>query len=71
MIGDAPGDLSAARANSALFFPVNPGHEEASWERFNREAVERFFNHTYAGAYEASLITEFETLLPEKPPWKA
>ena len=71
MIGDAPGDLSAARANGALFFPVNPGHEEASWERFNREAIERFFNHTYAGAYEASRIAEFETLLPEKPPWKA
>jgi phosphoglycolate phosphatase-like HAD superfamily hydrolase len=71
MIGDAPGDLSAARANGALFFPVNPGHEEASWERFNREAIERFFNHTYAGAYEASLIAEFETLLPATPPWKA
>ena len=71
MIGDAPGDLSAARANGALFFPVNPGHEEASWERFNREAIERFFNHTYAGAYEASLIAEFEKLLPATPPWKA
>ncbi len=71
MIGDAPGDLSAARANGALFFPVNPGHEEASWERFNREAIERFFNHTYAGAYEASLIAEFETLLPATPPWQA
>ncbi len=31
MIGDALGDLEAARANDALFFPVNPGHEEASW----------------------------------------
>jgi len=71
MIGDAPGDLSAARANSALFFPVNPGHEEESWERFFREAMDRFFKHTYAGAYEASLIAEFEKLLPEKPPWKA
>ena len=71
MIGDAPGDLSAARANGALFFPVNPGHEEASWERFNREAIERFFNHTYAGAYEAALIAEFEKLLPATPPWKA
>jgi phosphoglycolate phosphatase-like HAD superfamily hydrolase len=71
MIGDAPGDLSAARANGALFFPVNPGHEEESWERFNREAIERFFNHTYAGAYEASLIAEFETLLPATPPWQA
>lgn len=71
MIGDAPGDLSAARANGAPFFPVNPAHEEESWERFYREAMDRFFNHTYAGAYEASLIAEFEKLLPEKPPWKA
>jgi phosphoglycolate phosphatase-like HAD superfamily hydrolase len=70
MIGDAPGDLSAARANGALFFPVNPGHEEESWERFHREAMERFFHHTYAGDYEASLMAEFEKLLPEKPPWK-
>jgi phosphoglycolate phosphatase-like HAD superfamily hydrolase len=70
MIGDAPGDLAAARANGALFFPVNPGQEEQSWERFFREACDRFFNHTYAGGYEASLVAEFEKLLPETPPWK-
>lgn len=33
MIGDAPGDLKAARGNGALFFPVNPGDEEESWKR--------------------------------------
>ncbi len=71
MIGDAPGDLAAARANGALFYPVNPAHEEASWERFYREAADRFFNKTYAGDYEAKLIAEFEKLLPEKPPWKS
>jgi phosphoglycolate phosphatase-like HAD superfamily hydrolase len=70
MIGDAPGDLAAARANGALFFPINPGHEEVSWEHFNREGIDRFFNHNYAGDYEANLIAEFEKLLPEKPPWK-
>jgi phosphoglycolate phosphatase-like HAD superfamily hydrolase len=70
MVGDAPGDLAAARANGALFFPVNPGHEEESWERFYRQAIDRFFNHTYAGDYEASLVAEFQKLLPEKPPWK-
>jgi len=70
MIGDAPGDLAAALANGALFFPVNPGHEEESWERLFREGIERFFNQTYAGSYEASLIEEFEKLLPERPPWK-
>lgn len=70
MVGDAPGDLAAARANGALFFPINPGDEEQSWERFYREGMERFFNKTYAASYEASLIEEFEKLLPDVPPWK-
>jgi phosphoglycolate phosphatase-like HAD superfamily hydrolase len=69
MIGDAPGDMKAARANAALFYPVNPGHEEESWQRFHDEAVHRFVSGTYAGAYEASLVAEFEALLPEVPPW--
>jgi phosphoglycolate phosphatase-like HAD superfamily hydrolase len=71
MIGDAPGDMKAARANGALFFPVNPGHEEASWRRFHDEAMQRFFDGTYRGDYESALIAEFETLLPETPPWKS
>jgi phosphoglycolate phosphatase-like HAD superfamily hydrolase len=70
MIGDAPGDMNAARANDALFFPVNPGYEEESWQRFQQESVFRFLNGEYAGTYEASLITEFEKLLPSLPPWK-
>ena len=70
MIGDAPGDMKAARANNALFFPINPGHEEASWEIFHNEAMGRFFDGTYAGDYEAKLIAKFDTYLPEKPPWK-
>jgi phosphoglycolate phosphatase-like HAD superfamily hydrolase len=70
MIGDAPGDLKAARGAGALFYPVNPGHEEASWERFFREACDRFLGGTYAGAYEEQLITEFDRYLPEQPPWK-
>ena len=71
MIGDAPGDMKAARANGALFFPVNPGHEEASWRRFHDEAMQRFFDGTYRGDYESALIAEFEKLLPETPPWKS
>jgi len=71
MIGDAPGDLRAARANDALFYPVNPGHEEASWERFLNEAADRFLDETYAGEYETKLIEEFDRLLPDTPPWKA
>ena len=70
MIGDAPGDMKAARANDAVFFPVNPGHEEESWQLFYEEASDKFLAGEYAGDYEAKLIEEFETLLPETPPWK-
>jgi phosphoglycolate phosphatase-like HAD superfamily hydrolase len=71
MIGDAPGDLKAARANNALFFPINPGAEDKSWKRFYDEGVHKFLAGEYAGAYEAALIKEFEAYLPEVPPWKS
>ncbi|NDJ77500.1 MAG: HAD family hydrolase [Chloroflexi bacterium] len=70
MIGDAPGDMRAAKANDALFYPINPGNEEQSWQRFYEEAMARFFAGTYAGEYEAGLIAEFEAYLPDTPPWK-
>ncbi len=70
MIGDAPGDLKAARANDALFFPINPGREDASWEFFADEAIDVFKAGRYAGAYEERLISRFEALLPSTPPWK-
>lgn len=71
MIGDAPGDMKAARGNKCLFYPINPGAEEDSWQRFHDEAYDKFINGTYAGDYEAKLIAEFDKYLPEKPPWKA
>jgi len=70
MVGDAPGDMKAARANDALFFPVNPSREEDSWKVFLDEAADRFLAGKYAGGYEAKLIAEFDTYLPEQPPWK-
>jgi phosphoglycolate phosphatase-like HAD superfamily hydrolase len=70
MIGDALGDLDAARVNQALFFPINPGAEAASWERFQREAYDRFLGGTFAGNYQDELIAEFASLLPETPPWE-
>jgi len=69
MIGDAPGDLKAARSNQALFYPIVPGREEASWEKLLKEGLDRFLAGTYAGAYEAKLIQEFDASLPEKPNW--
>lgn len=69
MIGDAPGDQKAAKSNNALFFPINPGKEEASWERLHNEALDHFFKGTYAGDYEKQLIEEFQSCLPENPSW--
>ncbi len=69
MIGDAPGDHQAAQANGALFYPINPGAEDASWRRLYEEGIDRFFAGTFAGAYQARLLAEFETYLPERPPW--
>ncbi|MGL4463664.1 MAG: HAD family hydrolase [Planctomycetia bacterium] len=71
MVGDALGDYNAAVANGVLFFPVNPGAEDESWRRFHDEAIHRFFAGTYAGAYEAALLAEFRSYLPETPPWTA
>jgi phosphoglycolate phosphatase-like HAD superfamily hydrolase len=70
MVGDAPGDMKAARQNDVLFYPVNPGHEEESWQQFYEEAVHKFLAGEYAGAYEATVIAEFEKMLPDVPPWK-
>lgn len=70
MIGDAPGDKAAALANKCHYYPINPGAEDKSWERFYQEALDRFFNDHYAGDYETELIAEFDAFLPEVPPWK-
>lgn len=69
MIGDAPGDMKAAKNNGVLFYPINPGHEEASWELFYTEALDKFFAGEYQGDYEEQLIKKFNQYLPEHPSW--
>jgi len=70
MVGDAPGDMKAAKENDALFFPINPGDEDKSWKQFHDEAFDKFVKGRYAGDYEKKLIAEFNAALPEIPPWK-
>ena len=70
MVGDALGDMKAAKDNGALFFPINPGEESACWKRFRDEGIARFLAGTFAGKYEQQLIEEFKTYLPSTPPWK-
>ncbi len=63
LIGDAPGDLEAARNCGALFYPIIPGREQASWERLKEEAAPRFFDGKYSGVYVHKLMAEFYTAL--------
>lgn len=69
MIGDAMGDLAAANENGALYYPIMPGQEEASWERFVTEAYGKFLDGTFAGSYATALADEFIAGLPDLPPW--
>jgi phosphoglycolate phosphatase-like HAD superfamily hydrolase len=70
MIGDALGDWSAAKANGVLFYPIDPGLEEESWQRFFEEALPRFFAGTFAGDYMNARLERFEGLLSALPPWR-
>ena len=70
MIGDAPGDYKAAVANNALFFPINPGAEEASWRRLLRRRDRPLLRrHASPANISNKLLDEFDTYLPEQPPW--
>ena len=69
MIGDAPGDYEAAKKNNAFFFPINPGHEEASWKHFLEEGADRFLSGKFGGEYQQKLLAEFDKYLPALPPW--
>ncbi|HUS86742.1 MAG TPA: hypothetical protein VMW76_05835 [Bacteroidales bacterium] len=68
IIGDAPGDLQAAESNGVLFYPVIPGREPESWERFKNKALGRFLEGSFFGEYQDALLKEFNKALPGKPP---
>lgn len=70
MVGDAFGDLKAARAFGCRFYPILPGQEEASWTRFNGEVYPAFAEGRYTPACEAALIEAFSAALPSLPPWE-
>lgn len=69
MMGDAPGDLEAARAVGCLFFPIIPGDEVASWIELREEGLDRVASGTFSGAYQDDLIVRFNTTLSGTPPW--
>ncbi len=69
LIGDAPGDRDSAATAGVLFYPINPGHEAQSWQRFRDEALGRFLDETFVGSYQRQVVAEFEALLPATPSW--
>jgi phosphoglycolate phosphatase-like HAD superfamily hydrolase len=69
MIGDAIGDLVAAKNNGILFFPIIPGKEDESWKNLRNEGLDKFTEGTFADSYENDLLTNFEKSLPKTPPW--
>ena len=69
MIGDALGDLRAARGADCRFYPIIPGGEEESWERFHDEIIDVFLEGRYTKEWENRFLSDFRAALPERPPW--
>ena len=63
MVGDAPGDLEAARKNGVLFYPILTGHEADSWEKLEKEEADQFLGGQYAGRIQEEYIRKFVTNL--------
>ena len=63
MIGDAIGDMEAAKSIGALFYPIIPGREENCWRRLEEKSLNAFFEGRYKGSYEDRLIEEFLEVL--------
>ncbi len=60
MIGDAPGDMSAARKCGIAFYPIEVRKETESWKLFREQAAKEFFAGSYAGKAEEEYIEAFE-----------
>lgn len=65
MIGDAPGDLEAARAAGCLFFPIIPGSENESWIELREQGLAKVQDGSFLGDYQDDLIRRFNAVLTE------
>jgi len=70
MIGDSSGDLNAASANGALFFPIIPGGETDAWRELSEKGLDRFLAGTFAGDYQEQVLDIFRAVLLSTPPWR-
>lgn len=59
MVGDAPGDLDAAKKNDVSFYPILVKHEKESWREFVDIVLGRLVADAYQGDYEKVKINQF------------
>ena len=64
-VGDAYGDLCAARENDVLFFPIRPSEETESWAELRDTYSDLFREGRYKGAEMEKQISRFLEILPE------
>ena len=63
MLGDAFGDLDAAKSIGACFYPITPKNEVESWKKFKDKFLVKFLNGEYAGKLEDELAGDFKKIL--------
>ena len=70
IIGDSPGDLTAAQNIGALFYPIIPSEEYESWDNFNKQYRHKFLTGNYKkSGLEKDQITAFKSTLEKTPSW--
>lgn len=57
MVGDAPGDIEAAKDSRVLYYPIIVGREVESWVNFKEDILDSFIHETY----EKELMKECES----------
>ncbi|MDI6804498.1 MAG: HAD hydrolase-like protein [Bacteroidota bacterium] len=70
MVGDALGDLEAARSADAMFYPIVPSREEESWKNFHDVVMDQFLNGKYDKQTEERFLHDFKKALPKEYPWQ-
>lgn len=66
MIGDAIGDLKAAQAVGACFYPIIPGREEESWQELCNKYLDIFFRNEFNEKIQQVLINELFEVIGEQ-----
>ena len=59
MVGDAIGDLDAAKQNGVYFFPILPTKEKESWQELCDTALQKLLDGSYGGEYQEKKIADF------------